>query len=48
MLAPVVIGGEYGGYVIGVLRLEQIREQFARSLSENDTLYTLLDKTAAL
>ena len=44
MLAPVVIGGEYGGYVIGVLSLEQLREQLVRSLSENDSLYTLLDK----
>ncbi|MEI6205964.1 MAG: cache domain-containing protein [Desulfuromonadales bacterium] len=44
MLAPVLIRGEFGGYVVGVMDLEQIRAQLDKSLSENLTLYTLLDK----
>ncbi|HIJ81794.1 MAG TPA: response regulator [Desulfuromonadales bacterium] len=44
MLAPVLIRGEYGGYVVGVMNLEQIREQLDKSLAENVTHYTLLDK----
>ncbi len=44
MLAPVVILGEYGGYITGILNMEQIREQLDKSLAENATLYTLLDK----
>ncbi|MEI6313880.1 MAG: cache domain-containing protein [Syntrophus sp. (in: bacteria)] len=44
MLAPVIIHGEFGGYVVGVLSLEQIREQLDKNLAENNTLYTLLDK----
>ena len=44
MLVPVLIRGEYGGYVVGVLDLEQIREQLDKSLAENATTYTLLDK----
>ncbi len=46
MLAPVVIGGEYGGYVIGVLSLEQIREYLDKSTDEKTVLYTLLDKNS--
>ena len=44
MLAPVVTHGEFGGYVVGVMSLEQVREQFDKSLVENATFYTLLDK----
>ncbi len=44
VLAPLVVNGEYNGYVIGVLNLEQIREQLDKSLAENATLYTLQDK----
>jgi len=44
MLAPVVINGEYRGYISGILSLEPIREQLEKSLTENSTLYTLLDK----
>ncbi len=44
MLAPVVIGGEYNGYVIGILGLEQIRQHLDKSTDENAALYTLLDK----
>ncbi|MFA7382454.1 MAG: ATP-binding protein [Desulfurivibrionaceae bacterium] len=44
MLAPVVIGGEYRGYVAGILSLGQIREHLARSTDKNAMLYTLVDK----
>jgi C4-dicarboxylate-specific signal transduction histidine kinase len=43
MLAPVVIGGEYGGYVSGILSLEQIRAYLDVILHYNGTLYTLID-----
>ena len=46
MLAPVVIKGEYGGYVVGVLSLEQIREQLDKSLSETVLSTPYLTKTA--
>lgn len=44
MLAPVVIRGEYGGYVTGILNLEQIRNDLDKSMYENALLYTLIDK----
>ena len=44
MLAPVIIHGEYGGYVTGILSLEQIREDLDESMNENALLYTLIDK----
>lgn len=44
MLAPVVIHGKYSGYVIGVLGLEQVREQLDKISAKNASLYTLLDK----
>ena len=44
MLVPVIIRGEYGGYVAGILSMEQIREHLDKSMGENTTLYTLLDK----
>ena len=44
MLAPVVIDGQFAGYVFGVLDFSQIRERLDK-ISENNTLfYTLLDK----
>ncbi|MBI5923011.1 MAG: hypothetical protein HY847_15365 [Betaproteobacteria bacterium] len=43
MLAPVVIHGEYGGYVIGVLSLGQIRDYLEKSAESDTLLYTLLD-----
>ncbi|CAK0778117.1 histidine kinase [Gammaproteobacteria bacterium] len=44
LLAPVVIQGEYGGYISGILSLSQIRDALEKS-TESDTLrYTLLDK----
>jgi len=44
ILAPVVIRGEYGGYVSGILSLEQIREFLDKSLNVHAVLYTLIDK----
>ncbi len=44
ILAPVVIGGQYHGYVFGVLNLDQIQEHFDKSSEHNGMLYTLLDK----
>ena len=44
MLAPVVARGEYGGFVAGILSLVQIQEHLDKSVDENATLYTLLDK----
>jgi PAS domain S-box-containing protein len=43
LVAPVVTQGGYGGYVIGVLSLEQIREHLKRSTDEKAMLYTLAD-----
>lgn len=44
MLAPVVAGGEYNGYVSGILSLTQIQD-FLEKTAESDTLlYTLVDK----
>lgn len=44
MLAPVIIGGEYGGYAVGVLGLEQIKKALDSNTDENKSLYTLIDK----
>lgn len=44
MIAPVVIRGEYSGFVAGSLNMEQIQEHLGSSKSENATLYTLVDK----
>ncbi len=44
VLAPVIIGGTYGGYVIGVLNLDQIRELLDESTNQYATLYTVVDK----
>lgn len=44
MLAPVVKQGAYGGYVVGVLGLEQIREHLDKNAGANNSLYTLLDR----
>ena len=44
MLAPVVTRGEYSGYIVGVLGLEQIKDHLDKSTNENASLYTLLDK----
>jgi two-component system, cell cycle sensor histidine kinase and response regulator CckA len=44
VLAPVVIHGEYGGYVSGILSLEQIREYFDKNLNAHSAFYALVDK----
>jgi PAS domain-containing protein len=44
MLAPVVIHGEYGGYITGILSLEYIQEDLDKSVHEDALLYTLIDK----
>lgn len=44
LLAPVVFNGEYNGYVVGILGLEQIRQHLDKSTDANAALYTLLDK----
>ena len=44
MLSPVVFRGAYGGYIIGVLDLQQLKEHLDKSADENVLLYTLLDK----
>lgn len=42
--APVVIGGEYGGYVAGTLSLKQVYELLDMNTDGNELYYTLLDK----
>jgi PAS domain S-box-containing protein len=44
ILAPVISHGEYGGYVAGILSLEQIQEHLEEDFTENTTFYTLVDK----
>ncbi len=44
ILAPVVIHGDYGGYVAGILSLEQIREHLDMSVIGDSSIYSLLDK----
>ncbi|MDD2732329.1 MAG: ATP-binding protein [Desulfuromonadaceae bacterium] len=48
MLSPVLVGGEYGGYAIGVLSLEQLREYLENSTRVHAMLYTLLDKNGSV
>ncbi|MDD2853021.1 MAG: PAS domain S-box protein [Desulfuromonadaceae bacterium] len=45
ILAPVVIRGEYGGYIFGSLGLEQILDYLNSSIGPRTAFYTLLDKT---
>ena len=44
MLAPVVIRGEYCGFIAGALDLQQIQDYLDKSGDLNKSLYTLLDK----
>jgi len=44
VLAPVLAGGEYRGFVIGVLNLEEIRTRFLHYLADHGTLFTLVDR----
>ena len=48
MLAPVTVRGEYGGYVSGILNLDQIKAYLDKSLSAHTSLYTLLDKNGTV
>src|SRR6185369_1520557 len=43
MLAPIVTQGQYNGYVLGVLSLQQVETHLAKSMKVNNTYYTLLD-----
>lgn len=45
LVAPVVIEGQYGGYISGVLSLKQIREYLLESAKEDTLLYTLIDNS---
>ncbi len=44
MLAPVVTGGTYSGFVAGILDLGQIQQHLDKSTDVSTSLYTLLDK----
>ncbi|MEI6828030.1 MAG: ATP-binding protein, partial [Desulfuromonadales bacterium] len=44
LVAPVVINKEFGGYVIGVLDLQQMDEILDRGVENNSTQFSLLDK----
>ncbi|MDD2310325.1 MAG: cache domain-containing protein [Desulfuromonadaceae bacterium] len=44
VLAPVVIRGEYSGYVAGVLSLEEIRKYLDTNLNVHGAFYVLIDK----
>ncbi|MFA7404041.1 MAG: PAS domain S-box protein [Pelobacteraceae bacterium] len=43
-LAPVVVRGEYRGFVVGALNIEQVQEYLDKSMGSHTSLYTLLDK----
>ncbi|MHB8950068.1 MAG: diguanylate cyclase domain-containing protein [Rhodoferax sp.] len=42
--APVLVRGQYSGYVTGILSLRQLHEQFAADADADGLLYTLIDK----
>ncbi|MCM0082572.1 PAS domain S-box protein [Geomonas sp. Red32] len=44
VVAPVVVGKEYHGYVIGVLSLQYIKELLDHASGRSGLLYTLLDR----
>ena len=44
MLAPLLDRSAYNGWVVGVLSLDQIREQFDKSSDRSTLYYTLVDK----
>lgn len=44
MLAPLLARSSYNGWVVGVLSLDQIREQFDKSSDKSTLHYTLVDK----
>ncbi|MDD2271156.1 MAG: ATP-binding protein [Desulfuromonadaceae bacterium] len=44
LLAPVVAGGSYNGFVAGILDLGQLQKHLDKSTDVSATIYTLLDK----
>jgi len=46
VIEPVVINGQYAGYVAGALNLDQIREHLNKSLAMDGLIYTLVDKNS--
>jgi PAS domain S-box-containing protein len=44
MLAPVVIGGQYGGFVAGDLALDQVQGYLGKRTDRDESFYTLLDR----
>ena len=44
VLVPVVVAGEYAGFVAGILSLKQVGEFFENNAQANTLNYTLLDK----
>jgi diguanylate cyclase (GGDEF)-like protein/PAS domain S-box-containing protein len=44
MLAPVVIGGQYSGLIGGSLSLDQLQDHLNKSVEDDGTVFTLLDK----
>ena len=46
--APVLLDGNYGGFVTGVLSLEQLRHELEEMAGANATRYTLLDKNGRI
>ena len=44
MLAPVIVQGEYHGFVTGILTLDEIRGKLDEMFSQSSMLYTLVDK----
>jgi signal transduction histidine kinase len=48
MLAPVVMHGEFAGYITGILSLQQVQEHLNRSTDQHSMFYTLLDKNGRI
>jgi two-component system cell cycle sensor histidine kinase/response regulator CckA len=48
MLAPVISGGKYSGFVAGALSLEQIREHLDKISGSSAAFYTLLDRNGSV
>ena len=46
LVAPVLIGGEYAGFVTGILSMGQIREHLDASFNLGETRFTLLDRNS--
>jgi PAS domain S-box-containing protein len=48
MLAPVLVDGNYAGYVAGVLNLDRVQGILEENLGDHDMLYTLLDSNGKI